>query len=160
MTGIASRAVGPGHAQHVRPVQGAPAGLATRAAADVVDFAVLSGILGSVYLGYTAFRFLRRPRTFTFPAPSLALVIGCAMALAWVYFSLCWAGSGRTYGALVLGLRVVARNGSHPHLAVATVRAFLCVAVPIGLVWCVVDPRRRSLQDLVVRTCVVYDWPD
>lgn len=160
MTGIAARAIGAGQAQHVRPVQGAPAGLATRAAADVVDFAVLTGILAAAYLGYTAFRFLLRPRTFTFPAPSLTLVIACATALAWVYFTFCWSASGRTYGALVLGLRVVGRNGGHPHLAVATARALLCVAFPLGLVWCVVDQHRRSLQDLIVRTSVIYDWPD
>ncbi len=37
-------------------------------------------------------------------------------------------------------------------------RAFLCAVFPIGLLWCALDPARRSLQDLVLRTTVVYNW--
>ena len=33
----------------------------------------------------------------------------------------------------------------------------LCALFPIGLVWCV-GPARRSLQDLLLRTVVIYDW--
>ena len=29
---------------------------------------------------------------------------------------------------------------------------------PIGLFWCVVSPERRSVQDVVLWTRVVYDW--
>jgi hypothetical protein len=29
---------------------------------------------------------------------------------------------------------------------------------PIGLLWCAVSTSRRSLQDIVVRTSVIYDW--
>ena len=40
----------------------------------------------------------------------------------------------------------------------ALLRAALCVGFPIGLLWCAVSPSRRSLQDAVLRTSVVYDW--
>ena len=29
---------------------------------------------------------------------------------------------------------------------------------PLGLLWCAVDGSRRSVQDVVLRTTVVYDW--
>jgi hypothetical protein len=32
------------------------------------------------------------------------------------------------------------------------------VLFAFGLGWAVIDRRRRSLQDIVLRTTVVYDW--
>jgi len=43
------------------------------------------------------------------------------------------------------------------NLPTAFVRAVFCVALPIGLL-CGVLADRRSLQDLLLRTLVVYDW--
>src|SRR4051794_26679823 len=108
-------------------VRGAPAGIATRAAANIIDFAVTAGMLGGIYAGFATVRFLRNPRSFTFPAPSLAFVIIAGSVVAGLYFAVCWALSGRTYGALVFGLRVVGRDGRHPHVALALLRATACV---------------------------------
>jgi uncharacterized RDD family membrane protein YckC len=41
---------------------------------------------------------------------------------------------------------------------VAFIRAFLSVLFPIGLFWSAVSSRSASVQDLLVRTKVVYDW--
>jgi hypothetical protein len=38
------------------------------------------------------------------------------------------------------------------------VRAVLCVAFPPLLFWAIVN--RRSVQDLVLRTAVIYDWAE
>jgi uncharacterized RDD family membrane protein YckC len=38
-------------------------------------------------------------------------------------------------------------------------RAIGCVLFPIGLLWVVIDRQRRSLQDIVFRTRVVYSRP-
>src|SRR3954451_6335839 len=141
-------------------VRGTPAGIASRAAANLIDFTVTGSILVGVYLGFAVVRFLRNPRSFTFPAPSLALIILVGSFIAGLYFTICWAISGRTYGALVLGLRVVGRGGRHPRPTVALLRAVACVVFPVGLVWCGVDRLGRSVQDLLLRTSVVYDWPD
>ena len=43
-------------------------------------------------------------------------------------------------------------------MLVALARALLYVAFPIGLVWCAGSGTHRSLQDVVLRTSVVYDW--
>jgi hypothetical protein len=40
----------------------------------------------------------------------------------------------------------------------AFVRAVLCALFPIGLFWSAVSTRNESVQDLLVRTTVVYDW--
>ena len=140
-------------------MRGTPAGIATRGAANVVDFAVTATMLGGIYAGLATLRFLRNPRSFTFPAPSLVLVIEVASVVAALYFATCWALSGRTCGALLLGLRVVGRDGRHPRVIVATLRAIACVVFPVGLLWAGVDRLGRSVQDLLLRTSVVYDWP-
>lgn len=141
-------------------VRGTPAGIASRTAANLIDFTVTGSLLVGAYVGVASVRFLRNPRSFTFPAPSLALIILVGSFIAGLYFTICWAISGRTYGALVLGLRVVGRGGRHPRPTVALLRAVACVVFPVGLVWCGVDRLGRSAQDLFLRTSVIYDWPE
>jgi uncharacterized RDD family membrane protein YckC len=41
----------------------------------------------------------------------------------------------------------------------AILRALACVIFPVGLLWSTVSATRRSLQDIVFRTLVVYDSP-
>ena len=37
-------------------------------------------------------------------------------------------------------------------------RAAFLVAFPLGFYWVVISPANRSLQDVVLRTSVIYDW--
>jgi uncharacterized RDD family membrane protein YckC len=55
-------------------------------------------------------------------------------------------------------LRVVNSKGQRLHPFAAIVRASLCVILPIGLLWVLVSGQNRSLQDLFLRTSVIYDW--
>lgn len=139
-------------------MQGRHAGVISRLLADGIDLAVVLASLVGVYLGFAGLKFLVRPRAFTWPEPS-ALNLG---TLGWIlligYLTIGWAVTGRTFGKTVLGLRVVEAEGSRPHLWRAFARAMLCAVFPIGLLWCVVSHRNASLQDLIVRTTVVYDW--
>ena len=41
---------------------------------------------------------------------------------------------------------------------VAVLRAALYVVFPVGVLWCAMTGSRRSLQDLLLGTYVVYDW--
>ena len=77
--------------------------------------------------------------------------------VAVLYLTACWATTGRSYGKHVLGLRVVGPFG-RLHVVGAFLRAVLCVLVPIGVLWVAVSRENRSLQDVVLRTSVVYDW--
>ena len=75
-----------------------------------------------------------------------------------LYLTGSWAMTGRSYGATLLGLRVLSRRGKIPGWALAFVRAVFCLFFPIGLFWVILSPERRSIQDVVLRTVVVYDW--
>ena len=74
------------------------------------------------------------------------------------YLTACWATTGRTVGSLVMGLRVITSGHRLVRWPLAFIRAVLCVLFAFGLLWSAVDRRRRSLQDNVLRTEVVYDW--
>ena len=58
-----------------------------------------------------------------------------------------------------IGLRVVGRRSQRVRLPVGLLRAIGCVLFPVGLLWVVIDRQRRSLQDIVFRTRVVYSRP-
>jgi uncharacterized RDD family membrane protein YckC len=75
-----------------------------------------------------------------------------------LYLAVSWMGNGRTYGDHVMGLRVVNRQGRRLHPLGALARAALYVIFPIGLLWVLISGQNRSLQDLVLRTSVIYDW--
>jgi uncharacterized RDD family membrane protein YckC len=62
------------------------------------------------------------------------------------------------HGDYLLGIRVVDRRGRRTSFLLALLRAVLCVLFPIGILYVAVSSANRSLQDLVVRTHVVYDW--
>jgi uncharacterized RDD family membrane protein YckC len=68
-----------------------------------------------------------------------------------------WATTGRTYGARLLGLRVLSRTGVLLGWTRSFLRAVTSVLWPVGLLWSGISTTRSSLQDLVFRTVVVYD---
>jgi uncharacterized RDD family membrane protein YckC len=144
--------------REARPYQGHRAGLVTRVAAGAIDLGIVIIALGALYLGVTAFIFLFNPRNFSAPAPSPGLVYAVGCMLLTIYLAVSWRANGRTYGNHVMGLRVVNREGRRLRPLAAVVRAVLYVMFPIGLLWVLVSGQNRSLQDLVLRTSVIYDW--
>ncbi|MGZ4591957.1 MAG: RDD family protein [Actinomycetes bacterium] len=153
----------PPHALDVVPhearrFQGRRAGIVTRTLANVIDFLVVVGVLAAGYLSWCAIRFLINAARFTFPTPSFLFWLVCYATVLFVYFTVSWATTGRTYGDHLLGLRVVNFRGERMRWPGAVVRAAFCVVVPIGLYWAVVSRSNRSLQDTIVRSSVLYDW--
>lgn len=144
--------------REARPYQGRRAGLVTRGVAAGIDGAVVAVLLLAGYAAYAVLLFLLDPRKFTFPDVSLVFSMATGFAVLVVYLGLAWRISGRSYGCLVMGLRVVSFRGTRMTLPGALLRAAFCAAVPIGLLWVVLSRENRSLQDLVLRTSVVYDW--
>ncbi len=144
--------------REARPFQGHRAGLVTRAAAGAIDVGIVIIALGVCYLGVFAFLFLLEPRNFTAPRPSPGLVYAVGTLLLILYLAVCWMGNGRTYGDHVMGLRVVNHKGGRLHPLRALARAVFYAIFPIGLLWVLVSGQNRSLQDLVLRTSVIYDW--
>lgn len=141
-----------------RPYQGATAGVFTRVVANTVDALLVTASLIGAYAGYAAFRFIVAPRGFRLPAPSLLGVAIAFFSFLVVYLTAAWWIGGRTVGNHVMGIRVVSRGAGRVPFVRAFARAVLCAGFPVGLLWCAVDGRRRSVQDLVLHTRVVYDW--
>jgi len=144
--------------REARPFQGAAAGLLTRSIAGGVDAFVVVVVLLAAYLVFNGVRFLWHPVGFEFRGSSTILNLVSGLIVLVIYLAVAWATSGRTYGDHVMGLRVVSRDGGPVGALRACVRAVTYVAFPLGLVWCAGGTSRRSVQDVLFRTAVVYDW--
>ena len=90
--------------------------------------------------------------------PGAAAMVIYGYWLNWAYWTVGWATSGRTIGNLVMGLRVVNYQGKHPRWIGAAARAAFCTVFPFGLLWVIPRGANRSVQDVVLRTSVIYDW--
>jgi uncharacterized RDD family membrane protein YckC len=141
----------------VAPSPPSHAGVVTRllaAAVDTVAVVVLAALLD---LGAAGARFLWSPVNFRWPQPTAFVVVAVLFVVAVVYLAVGWALAGRTYGAKLMGLRVLSSRHELLGWIRSVLRAVVCVLWPVGLLWCGVSRTRRSVADLVVRTVVVYD---
>ena len=130
----------------------------TRVAANIVDLVVVILILVAIYGAIAGITFLVHPSSFHWPS-SLGWsipVVGFVIVIP--YLTLSWCATGRTYGDALLGLRVVNYRGGRLRIPGAMLRAAACAIFPIGLLWVAVSPANRSLQDVLLRTSVIYDW--
>jgi uncharacterized RDD family membrane protein YckC len=130
----------------------------TRLVAAVIDGVVVMLVLLAGYVAWAGLLFLIDPRDFTFPDASLFMSLAAGFVVVVVYLTASWWISGRSYGCLVMGLRVLSYRGERLRLPGALVRAAFCAVFPIGLLWVAVSSENRSAQDLLLRTSVIYDW--
>jgi uncharacterized RDD family membrane protein YckC len=144
--------------REARPFQGAAAGLLTRSLAGVVDGTTAVLVVTAAYLGFNGIRFLAHPVGFAFKGWGTLLSVLTVLLVLVAYLTVAWATSGRTYGDHVMGLRVVSRDGGSVGPLRAGLRALTYVVFPLGLLWCAGGRSHRSVQDIVLRTAVVYDW--
>jgi uncharacterized RDD family membrane protein YckC len=143
-----------------RAFQGRPAGLVTRTVACVIDGVVVVALLVGAYCVVAGARFMVHPHTFTFPEVSAIVGLTSFFIVLVGYLTATWATTGRSYGDHVMGLRVRGPRGRRIGWAWSFVRAVACAFFPIGLFWVLVSRNNRSVQDLVLRTSVVYDWQE
>jgi uncharacterized RDD family membrane protein YckC len=130
----------------------------TRLAAAVLDAVVVVAILLCGYGMAAMLAFMVDPLRFSVPQLSWVLNLSAALALAVVYLAAGWSAGGRTCGMSIMGLRVVGPGGRRLRLGGATARALACVVFPVGLLWSAANARNRSVQDVLLRTEVIYDW--
>lgn len=144
--------------------QGERAGFVSRAVAASIDV----GLIVLVVFGTMAVLWLL---SFVFDPSTAAGITGgegrvppaiwfvlYGYVLNVLYWTVFWATSGRTIGNLIMGLRVVNFRGDRPRWIGALLRALFCTIFPIGLLWAIVSGANRSVQDVVLRTSVIYDW--
>jgi uncharacterized RDD family membrane protein YckC len=144
--------------REARPWQGQRAGLVTRLVAGALDAAIVWLVLLAGYFGLAALLFLVDPRSFSLPHAGLFFSLTAGFCVSLVYLTGAWAISGRTYGNLVMGLRVLGRGGRPLGLVGSATRALALLLLPAGVLWVAVSRDNRSLQDLALGTSVVYDW--
>lgn len=144
--------------REARPYQGRRAGLVSRFVAAALDAVVVGTVLVTIYGAWAILLFLVEPRSFELPQAGIVFSLMTAFFVLVVYLTLCWRIGGRTYGFHVMGLRVLRYDGKNLRFAGALVRALFCAVFPIGLLWVAVNRENRSIQDVVLRTSVVYDW--
>jgi uncharacterized RDD family membrane protein YckC len=136
-----------------------PAGVVTRILAALIDVVVVAALTGAVFGAVVAGLFVVHPVSFSWPHGLAAETTLVTVAVAVGYLTVGWATGGRTVGGAVLGVRVVTRGGRRLGWTRSVCRALFCVLLPLGLFWAAVSARRRSVQDLVLRTSVLYDAP-
>lgn len=141
-----------------RVYQGQRAGVVSRTIAATIDFVVAVAFVGGCYVAWAAVVFLLNPTGFSMPAVRPIWFLFAGGAFLFLYFTASWATNGQTYGAHVMGLRVVNFRGKRLRPIGAALRAAFCVGLPIGLFWCAVSRQNRSVQDVALRTSVIYDW--
>jgi uncharacterized RDD family membrane protein YckC len=133
------------------------AGVVTRVLAACVDAVVVVLLAVVLDLAAAGIRFVWSPDDFRWPQFSLLSMSTALLALAVVYLAAGWAMTGRTYGARLLGLRVLSVGHGLLGWTRSVLRALACVVFPVGLLWCAVSRTRLSVQDVVLRSVVVYD---
>lgn len=144
--------------REARPYQGRRAGIVSRVLASAVDFVIVAAVLAAGYGAWSLVLFLWRPSRFHFPVVPNGWVLFAGGVVLFVYLSAEWAATGRTWGDVLFGLRVVNYRGGPLRPVGAIIRAALCVVFPIGIFWVAVSPANRSVADVILRTSVVYDW--
>jgi len=144
--------------REARDFQGDRAGIVTRLVANLIDGGVIIGVVVGGYLGWAGLLFLLNPTGFTWPPFTFARGVIYGGVVAVVYFTASWSTTGRTVGDRIMGLRVVNFRGNRVRYVGAFLRAGFCTMFPIGLLWVVISPTNRSVQDTVLRTSVIYDW--
>jgi len=133
------------------------AGVVTRLLAAIVDAAAIVVLTAMLDLAAAGARFLWSPVDFRWPRPETEVIVIVLGAVAVVYLTAGWALAGRTYGARLMGLRVLSSQKVLLGWIRSALRAIVCVIWPLGLFWCGISRTRSSLADLLVRSVVVYD---
>src|SRR3954451_19766592 len=118
--------------QEARAFQGRRAGLVTRAAAACIDIA---GVVLELIMAYLVFVvlvvLLVPPRDLQVPSPPQWFVLAAGPVALTLYLTVCWHRGGRSYGGLVMGLRVVNRRSRCLGLGMAFLRAAFSVVFPL-----------------------------
>lgn len=140
-----------------RAYQGHRAGFFSRTLAAIIDLVSIIVIVVLWNLGAAFVRMLIE-HVQGVNIPKLGWSVAIGTLLLWLLWTYAWATTGRSLGMHIMGLRIINSSGDRVRLPVAALRSIFCVVFPFGLLWVIISPANRSVQDVVLRTSVVYDW--
>jgi uncharacterized RDD family membrane protein YckC len=144
--------------ERIEVLHGTRAGFVSRVIAAATDVAVVVVIETAIFAFLALVRWVVGAGEFQLTPPRgwVAALIGAALPV--IYLGYLWATTGRTVGEQILGLRTLTDHGVRVRPLRSYLRAVLAVAFPVGLLWVLVSRKNASVQDLLCRTAVVYDW--
>jgi uncharacterized RDD family membrane protein YckC len=147
-------------APDVEVLQGRRAGLVSRAIAFSIDGLIVIGGVPVIMYGIAVVQGLLNFEGPTYPPDLPDWLTGFISGLwSFWYFVGAWWATGRTVGAVVMGLRVVGRRREHIGLVRAGVRwwVMFMTLFLIGEIWLILSKSRLAIHDRVARTQVIYD---
>lgn len=140
-----------------RAFQGERAGFPSRVVACCIDVGLIAVLMVGIWVVLSLIELVVSPAATLDPPRASTLVVWGYLftVLLWTFS---WATSGRSPGAWFMGVRVINRKGEKLSWPMSLLRAAFCVSFPFGLIWALFSKRNRSLQDIALRTIVIYDW--
>jgi len=141
----------------VRARQGRRAGIASRLLAAAIDVVVVVFLMIALLIVGAGIRALfTGDLELELLNDELRGPLATLVLLAYLAYG--WGLNGRTVGKVLMGLRAVGRDGSDLSPWRGFWRAVLYLIFLPGILWALVSKRNASVQDLLLRTAVVYDW--
>lgn len=141
----------------VRARQGLRAGIASRLATAVIDVVVVVLLEIGLLIVVAGIRALFTGELeIELSSDEIRVPLATLVLLAYLAYG--WGLNGRTVGMVMMGLRAVGRDGSDLSPWRGFWRAVLYLLFLPGILWALVSKRNASVQDLLLRTAVVYDW--
>ena len=154
-------------------ILGRYAGFFSRAAAYVLDRAIVSGIsfLITVAIDYVLSFFrldqwletLSQRAALNAGLAILLLIVGIHLLISIGYNVGFWMMSGQTPGKRILGVRVIRTDGTRLRLGNALRRQvgyWISSIFYLGFLWILFDNRRQGFHDKIAGTVVTYSWPE
>jgi uncharacterized RDD family membrane protein YckC len=133
----------------------------SRFVAYVVDLGVSTGVFMLALAAISFAASIFTGHSISWNRSDLPVAIAFA-AWEFLYFAYSWGASGKTVGMALLGVKVVAADGSEAGPRRATIRtlafplSFLLLG--LGFTGIFLQRDRRALHDLIAGTAVVYAW--
>lgn len=155
-----TRLLMPDLAPDVEELQGRRAGFVTRAIAYSIDALIVITGVPAILLGLAVVQGMLSLETPQYP-PDIPDWLSASISVLWTfwYFVGLWWATGRTIGAIVMGIRVVGRKHRRVGIVAATVRWWVMIFTlfVVGEVWLIFSRSRLALHDRAARTQVIYD---
>jgi uncharacterized RDD family membrane protein YckC len=159
--GVSPQPYAPLSTKEAENLRGQPAGFASRFIAFIFDCAVSIGVFMLV-LGAASFAASVLTGSSIHWSRENTWVVVAFFAWEFLYYAYYWTSSGKTLGMVLVGVRVVGRDGSNVGTRQGLIRTLAFplsfIILGLGFVSILLRGDRRALHDLLADTEVVYSW--